>query len=78
MDRTQASDGMAAITVGKPHVHLDKPSHVPGVRQGNHTGHYKRQPGHQKDQRSSSRRSTGVNPGPKNPILPGMPNLSPA
>ncbi|GHG51088.1 hypothetical protein [Streptomyces griseocarneus] len=67
-----------AITVGEPEVRPDKASHVHGVRQGNHKGLYKRQPGHESDDRSSSRRSTGINPGPKNPILPGMPNLSPA
>ncbi|MBO0655754.1 hypothetical protein J1792_24130 [Streptomyces triculaminicus] len=66
------------IRVGKPEVRPDKAAHVPGVRQGNHQGAHKRQPGHQRDDRSSSRRSTGINPGPKNPILPGMPNLSPA
>jgi hypothetical protein len=69
---------MAEIKVGRPHVRPDAVSHVPGVRQGNHEGSYKRQPGHLPDDTSTSRRSTGVYPGPKNPILPDMPNLSPA
>lgn len=68
---------MAEIKVGTPDVDIDRMGHVPGVRRGNHAGVHKRQPGHLGD-RSTSRRSTGVNPGPKNPILPGMPNLSPA
>lgn len=69
---------MADIKVGTPDVRTDDTAHVPGVREGNHKGHYKRQPGHTADGRSDSRRSTGIHPGPKNPILPGMPNLSPA
>ncbi len=69
---------MAEIRVGTPHVRPDKTAHVPGVRQGNHKGNFKRQPGHTPDGLSDARRSTGVNPGPRNPILPGMPNLSPA
>ncbi|GAB7029263.1 hypothetical protein AB0G35_12385 [Streptomyces sp. NPDC021749] len=69
---------MADITVGKRQVRPDFTAHVPGVRRGNHEGHYKRQPGHLPYGRSTSRRSTGIRPKSKNPILPGMPNLSPA
>jgi hypothetical protein len=69
---------MAEIKVGKPHVRLDKAAHVPGVRQGNHEGAYKHQPGHLDDDTSTARRSTGIAPKSKNPIVPGMPNLSPA
>ncbi|OEV06524.1 hypothetical protein AN219_34330 [Streptomyces nanshensis] len=69
---------MAEIKVGEPHVRPDKAAHVPGVRQGNHQGMYKRQPGHLPDDTSTARRSTGVNSQAKDPILPGMPNLSPA
>ncbi|NLU75381.1 hypothetical protein HCC61_22385 [Streptomyces sp. HNM0575] len=69
---------MSEIKLGKPHVRLDKAAHVCGVRQGNHEGSYKRQPGHRPDDTSTSRRSTGVSAKAKNPIAPGMPNLSPA
>lgn len=69
---------MAEIKVGKRDVQVDKMAHTPGVRQGNHRGVHKRQPGHLPYGRSTSRRSTGICPAPKNPILPGMPNLSPA
>lgn len=69
---------MAEIRTGKPHVRLDKAAHVPGVRQGNHEGVVKRQPGHLPDDTSTSRRSTGIAPKSKNPVVPGMPNLSPA
>ncbi|GHH86808.1 hypothetical protein GCM10018793_60170 [Streptomyces sulfonofaciens] len=69
---------MADIEVGEPDVRLDAPAHTPGVRQGNHEGLHKRQPGHLPDDRSTARRSTGICPGSRNPILPGMPNLSPA
>jgi hypothetical protein len=66
------------IRVGKAQVRVDKAAHVAGVRQGNHVGAYKHQPGHLPDDRSTARRSTGILPRSKNPILPGMPNLSPA
>ncbi|MEV4442464.1 hypothetical protein AB0K09_26325 [Streptomyces sp. NPDC049577] len=69
---------MAEIRVGRPHTRIDKSAHVPGVRQGNHQGNYKRQHGHLPDGRSNARRSTGVSPGARNAILPTMPNLSPA
>jgi hypothetical protein len=66
------------IRVGKPDVSTDKPAHVPGVRRGNHRGLHKRQPGHLPDDRSTARRSTGINPKQHDPVLPDMPNLSPA
>jgi hypothetical protein len=65
------------IRVGKPQVKHDKPAHVKGVKQGNATGNYEKQPGHLPDGRSTAERSTGVNPSAHNPILPAMPNLSP-
>ncbi len=68
---------MANIRVGKPHVKPDKPSHVRGVREGNSTGHYQRQKGHEPDGRSTAQRSTGIAPKDHNPIDPRMPNLSP-
>ncbi|GDY28427.1 hypothetical protein [Gandjariella thermophila] len=69
---------MASIRVGKPHVKADTPAHTRGVTEGNSRGHYDRQPGHLPDGRSTARRSTGIHPKARNPILPGMPNLSPA
>ncbi|MDR7300045.1 hypothetical protein [Haloactinomyces albus] len=68
---------MASIKVGKPHVSHDKPSHTRGVREGNAEGNYRKQPGHLPNGKSTARRSTGVRPKPKNPILSVMPNLSP-
>ncbi len=67
---------MADIKVGKPDVKPDAPAHTPRVRQGNE-GPYEKQKGHLPDGRGTSERSTGVNPGPKNPIDPRMPNISP-
>jgi hypothetical protein len=55
----------------------DLTAHIPGVHEGNSTGNYEKQPGHLPDGRSTAERSTGVNPGPHNPVLPEMPNLSP-
>ncbi|WP_181765101.1 hypothetical protein [Streptomyces albidus (ex Kaewkla and Franco 2022)] len=69
---------MSEIKVGKPHVQLDGTAHTPGVRQGNQEGLMKRQPGHLPDDTSTARRSTGINSAAQDPILPGMPNLSPA
>jgi hypothetical protein len=69
---------MSAIRVGKPDVKVDVSRHIRGVRQGNHEGAYKRQPGHLPDDRSTARRSTGICSKARNAQLPGMPNLSPA
>jgi hypothetical protein len=55
----------------------DLPSHTKGVRQGNSTGNYDKTPGFLADGRSNATRSTGINPGPHNPIHPDMPNVSP-
>jgi len=66
-----------AVKVGKPDVKPDLPSHTPGVREGNAVGNYESSPGHLPDGRSTARRSTGVRPKAHEPILPGMPNLSP-
>jgi hypothetical protein len=68
---------MAKLKVGRPQVTPDKPAHTRGVRQGNSRGHYEKQPGHLPDGRSTAKRSTGVNPKSRDPILPEMPNLSP-
>ncbi|MGP3927411.1 MULTISPECIES: hypothetical protein [unclassified Streptomyces] len=66
------------ITVGKPDVQLDKAAHVRGVRRGNHRGVIKYHPGHLPDDRSTARRSTGINARHREPVMPDMPNLSPA
>jgi hypothetical protein len=65
------------IKVGKPDVKPDAPSHTRGVKEGNE-GPYEAQAGHLEDGRSTSHRSTGINPSAENPIDPRMPNLSPA
>ena len=56
----------------------DTPAHIPGVRQGNSTGHYEKQPGWRPDGRSTAARSTGINPQSRDPVHPDMPNISPA
>jgi hypothetical protein len=56
----------------------DDPTHVPGVKQGNSTGNYERQKGHNPDGTSTQERSTGVGAKKREPIDPRMPNLSPA
>jgi hypothetical protein len=63
---------------GKRETTTDAPGHVKGIKQGNATGNYERQAGHYPDGRSSAERSTGINPGAREPIDPRMPNLSPA
>ncbi len=68
---------MAKIRVGRRSSPTDKPTHTPGIKQGNSTGNYDRQPGHLPDGRATAERSTGVNPKARNPIDPQMPNLSP-
>ena len=68
---------MADVRVGKPDVSPSAPAHVAGVREGNELGSYERQPGHLPDGRSTAARSTGINADRRNPILPGMPSLSP-
>ena len=69
---------MADIRVGEPDISPDVPSHVPGIKQGNSTGSYESQSGHNPDGTSSAERSTGINPDARQPIDPSMPNLSPA
>jgi hypothetical protein len=65
------------VRTGKPDVTPDKPSHVPGVHEGNALGNYRKQRGHLADGKSTAERSTGINPQDHDPIAPGMPNLSP-
>lgn len=65
------------IRVGKPDVSHDKPAHTAGIRQGNSVGNYDKSKGHLPDGRSTAARSTGIRPKAHEPLLPGMPNLSP-
>lgn len=68
---------MAKIRVGKPDVAPDTPSHTKGVQQGNRKGAYGREDGYHKDGTADSRRSTGIRPKKRDPILSIMPNLPP-
>jgi hypothetical protein len=65
------------LTVGKPQVSPDKPSHTRGVKQGNQPGRYEKSPGHLPDGRSTAQRSTGIGARKHGPIDPRMPNISP-
>jgi hypothetical protein len=65
------------VRIGKGDVSPDAPAHTPGIQQGNSKGNYEKMDGHLPDGRSTSRRSTGVNPDAMEPIDPSMPNLSP-
>ena len=67
------------LKVGKPDVKPDTPSHTPGIHQGNSRGNYEKQAGHLADGRRTADSATGINPGKREPIAPGlMPNLPPA
>ena len=72
------NDNNGGIRTGTPKVKPTALNHIPGVRSGNKPGHYLNEPGHLPDGRSTARRSTGINAEARNPILPEMPNLSPA
>lgn len=69
---------IANVIVSRPHVKPSKPTHVPGVREGNQVGSYEKMAGHLEDGTSTAERSTGINPEAENPIHPESPNLSPA
>jgi hypothetical protein len=69
---------MAKIKLGKAEVSPDISAHTPGIQQGNATGSYDKQSGHNPDGTSTAARSTGINPKAHEPIDPSMPNLSPA
>jgi hypothetical protein len=66
------------IRVGRPDVKPSMPAHTKGVGQGNRPGNYEKQPGHLSNGRSTAARSTGINAKERDPIMPDMPNLSPA
>jgi hypothetical protein len=69
------------ITVGKPQVHPAKLGHVKGIKEGNARGNLRRSKGFKKERgrqaKGTAARSTGINAKARNPILKGMPNLSP-
>ncbi len=69
---------LQGIRVGRPRVKPTTPTHYAGIRKGNAPGNYENSPGHLPDGRSTARRSTGVCHKDRDPILPEMPNLSPA
>ena len=62
---------------GRQKTRPDAPTHVKGTTEGNATGNYESQKGHEPDGRSTAARSTGINPKAREPIDPRMPNLSP-
>jgi hypothetical protein len=62
---------------GKVDKPTDAPTHVKGVKQGNSTGNYEKQKGHNPDGTRTDAASTGINPGAHGPIDPAMPSLSP-
>ena len=68
---------LEGIRVGPGDVQPTDMHHVKGVKEGNQPGNYKKSPGHLPGERSNARRSTGINARQRDPILPGMPNLSP-
>ena len=66
------------LPVGRPDVSQTAPSHIGGVHQGNARGNYEKMEGHNADGTANARRSTGINPGSRDPIMDGMPKLTPA
>lgn len=66
------------LPVGRADTNQEAPSHVGGVREGNAKGNYAKMDGHKADGTASARRSTGINPGSRDPIMAGMPKLTPA
>jgi len=77
MFKRHKQENVGGIRIGRPRTSPDAPAHVSGLRAGNSPGNYESSPGHLPDGRSTARRSTGINPGASDPILPEMPNLSP-
>ncbi len=77
----------ANLRVGEPDVSPSAPSHVQGIRQGNHRGaahqrgFYSTGPAPRRgisDVKATAARSTGINPGARDPIDPSSPNLPPS
>ena len=74
------SNHIQPLNVGKPDIKPSKPSHVPGVRQGNRSpakGIHGLKRYHGK-LLANAARSTGIRPTEREPIDPRMPHLSPA
>ena len=78
---------MADLRVGKPDTTPDAPSHVQGVSQGNESGGTEQDLDHEHtgerragrvQAKAKARRSTGINPGSREPIHPDSPTLPPA
>jgi hypothetical protein len=78
---------MANLRVGKADTKPEAPAHTPGVGQGNNPGGVDGNTGivptgetgaGRPSARSTARKSTGINPGSRNPIDPSSPNLPPA
>ena len=73
---------IANVRVGKPDVQPWKPSHVPGVYEGNEPHPLQRPKGIEDETalyaKGSARRSTGIRPKDHDVIDPRMPKLSPA
>ena len=65
------------MKLGKAAAKPDDPHHIKGIKEGNATGNYEKQVGHEPDGRSTAARSTGINAKDREPIDPRMPNLSP-
>jgi len=68
---------MAKLKLGRRQTPTDKPTHTPGIPQGNATGNYARQAGWTPDGKQRAESATGVNAKARNPIDPRMPNLPP-
>lgn len=73
---------IANVHVGKAQTKTWKPSHVPGVHEGNRPGRTWRERGVEKKEQlaatAGGRRSTGINPRSHEPIDPRSPRLTPA
>jgi hypothetical protein len=65
------------MKLGKAATKPDDLRHIKGINEGNATGNYEKQVGHEPDGRSTAARSTGINAKDRDPIDPRMPNLSP-
>ena len=71
---------IAGVKVGRAHVKISAPSHVPGVREGNSRGHLRFERGIKKSKlgaKATGARSTGINPLMRHSVVPGAPSLTP-
>lgn len=65
------------IDAGDADVANDASSHTSGVNQGNATGNFAAQAGHNADGTRTAESATGIDPASSGPIDPRMPNLPP-